>query len=202
MTNSYEEDDENRSDERGDHPHREVRCLSEPGARALRRFDPKRETRAFWSAGTNAENDCVQARVGVVRKLEPHADRTRPPGVDHDCRRDQTQPASRRPPFRLRRVGGGDETVGGADAAVIPNAERRQAVALAGAEPVDDPNPADVQRMSLAGSGDVGPHRPVDGGGRDNPTIAAAAAAVATAAVNRLTAIRLSGCTRSSRCAG
>ena len=42
---SYEEDDQNRSGQRGDHPHREVRCLSKPCGRALGRFDPKRETR-------------------------------------------------------------------------------------------------------------------------------------------------------------
>ena len=44
--------------------------------------------------------------------------------------RDETQPASRGPPF-ARRTSRDDETVGGAEAAVVPNAERRQAVALA-----------------------------------------------------------------------
>lgn len=125
MTNSYEEDHENRSDERGDHPLSEVRCLSEPGARALGPFDPKCETRAFRTVGTNAENDCVHARLGVGRQLEPHADRTRPPGVDHHCSGHEAKPASWWAPFRLRRADEDDETVGGAAAAVIPNAERR-----------------------------------------------------------------------------
>ena len=99
-TNSYEDDDENRSDQRGDHPHREVRSLSKRRARALGRLDPKCQTRAVRTAGTSAENDCIRAGLSVARQLEPHADRVRPTRVDHDCGRHETQPSSRRPPFR------------------------------------------------------------------------------------------------------
>ena len=123
--------------------------MSKQGARALGRFDPKRETRTFRAAGTNAEDDSVPARLGVGRQLEPHGDSTRLPRVDHDRSGHETEPASWWKPFCTHRAGGDSKPVGRAETAVIPNAERRQAVALAGSEAVEDPHPSDVEGMSL-----------------------------------------------------
>ena len=123
--------------------------MSTPRGCVLGRLDPKCQTRAFGIARTNAENDCVHSRLRVVWQLEPCTDRTRPPGVDHKRGRDKAQPVPPWPPFRLRRAGEGYETVSGARTAVIPNAERGQAIALTGAQAVDDPYPADVERIVL-----------------------------------------------------
>ena len=132
-TTSYEEDDENRSDQRRPHPHCRVRWLSKPRARALGRRDLKCQTRARRPPGrTPRTTPYTPDSASAGSRSRTATARDCPASITTAARNAARVAAAAVP---ARRTSGDDETVGSAETAVVPNAERWQALALAGSSP-------------------------------------------------------------------